>query len=323
MSETHAPMESVIRELIRRFETAGTWYLTADDIRRLLGLDHATYYRRIYQAAQQRGGTVELSTATARFGPENAGELVDLLELFVGREAEDALTRLGAFLPHEHRVELTQTLLETAHEWVQAHRLDHDTFRRMLRVFGSFERARDTYLNEFFPQAELLEAAAKRFVERRPVRLPEIGRATAYSVLHRLFRRHVFEFQTVFAAIGVELFEIAVAAGFVRRPEEEYAERGETAAGAGVGSGADGGHGRGGPGDRGRRSTDGDGAKRGSSPVVWACHVMELDPRNLSPDAVKRNYKRLMRRYHPDVNPRGLRTAQRVNRAYSLLLDAV
>jgi curved DNA-binding protein CbpA len=49
---------------------------------------------------------------------------------------------------------------------------------------------------------------------------------------------------------------------------------------------------------------------------------MELEPDDgsLSVSYLKAQYKALMKRYHPDVNPRGLRACQRINEAYALLL---
>ncbi len=333
MADASAQIHHVTDEMVRQFRESGTWRLRADDIRRLLGLDHATFYQRVYEAAQRRGGTVEVSTATQTFDPGAAGELVGLLELFAGSEAENALARLGAFLPHEYRVDLTQTLLETAHEWAGRHSVDVAAFRQMLRTFGSYERARDIYFAEFFSQDELLQEAATRFAETFPVGLPELGRRTAAAVLDRLFRSHILEIQTVFASIGVRLFEIAVEEGFARRPEDEYFKR-EAGFGGGRGAGAGGTGGAWSAGDRARADhstgadSDGTGADwagrdGAASRVAWACSILELDPRSVTVGAVKRSYKRLMLRYHPDVNPRGLRIAQRINHAYSVLLDAL
>ena len=52
---------------------------------------------------------------------------------------------------------------------------------------------------------------------------------------------------------------------------------------------------------------------------------MELEPDAgpLSAARLRAQYKELMKRYHPDVNPQGLRACQRINEAYSLLLASV
>jgi curved DNA-binding protein CbpA len=53
-----------------------------------------------------------------------------------------------------------------------------------------------------------------------------------------------------------------------------------------------------------------------------ARRVLELDGRPLDVAELKRRYKRLMKRFHPDVNPGGLRRCQEINAAYALLLSA-
>jgi hypothetical protein len=115
-----------------------------------------------------------------------------------------------------------------------------------------------------------------------------------------LFRGHVLELPTLLVRVGLRLFEIAVAAGYARRPEDEAEEK------------------------KRRRAGERDGASRGAVGSTdareWACRVLELSPRDATELTVKRQYKRLMLRFHPDVNPRGLRKAQELNQAYALLL---
>jgi hypothetical protein len=266
-------------------------------VRTLLDLDHATFYREVYAAAHRPGGVVEVSTATQTFTPNNVGELLELLELFAGRSAEDALRRLGAFLPHDHRVELTAKLLETATSTAQAHTVDADAFRGMLANRRSYESARDLYLSHFFSREALIADSVERFLEEHDFDLPGLAADTATRVLRRLFRSHVLDLPTVLVGIGLRLFEIAVAAGYARRPEDEARD-----------------HAR-------RRAGERDRASNGSADArAWACRVLELAPSEATEPSVKRQYKKLMLRFHPDVNPRGLRRAQELNQAYALLL---
>ena len=288
---------AVTQEISRQFAYYGSWSLTADDVRRLLQIDHVRFYQDVYAAAREAGGTIELSSVTARFDPDKVGELVDLLELFCGREAEQEMARVGAFIPHPARVELTQTLLDCAGEQARQHRIDRPSFRGMLRVFGVYEKARDTYFSEFFSREELVQEAIRRFVQDNAFEMEQPAAETARAVVDRLFRSHILEIETLLADVGVALFEVAVEEGYAQRPEDESAEDGSA--------------------EKDYDTHAGDGRHA----VAWACDVLELDPQRLSVGAVKRSYKKLMLRYHPDINPRGLRTAQRINRAYTLLIQ--
>ena len=50
---------------------------------------------------------------------------------------------------------------------------------------------------------------------------------------------------------------------------------------------------------------------------------MGLDRHPHSIEQLKTTYKRLMKRFHPDLNPAGLRRCQEVNAAYALLLGTL
>ena len=60
-----------------------------------------------------------------------------------------------------------------------------------------------------------------------------------------------------------------------------------------------------------------------SSVLAQARRSMNLEGRALTPPLLKSQYKRLMKIYHPDINPQGLRRCQEITAAYSLLLASV
>lgn len=308
-------LRNVTTEIAEQFTRTGTWLLAVDDVRRLLELDYVRFYQDIYNAAHRPSGTVEVSTVTAEFGPENVGELVDLLELFAGNEAERRLGDVGAFIAHPDRVSLTQRLLETAADQARNHGIDRSSFRGMLRTLGSYERARDTYFAEFFSRDAIMEDAVGRFLDGRRFELPELAARTARSVAERLFRSRILEIQTLLVDVGLELFEIAVAEGYARRPEDEF--------GSGEFAWEDFQEEEFNEADAGRREqrTRGRDERAQHNARAWACGVLELNVDQPDAASIRRNYKRLMLRYHPDINPRGLRTAQRINRAYALLMQ--
>lgn len=257
----------------------------------MLDLDHTEFYRRVYEAVQRPGGTVEYGTLTQTFNQESVGELVELLELFAGSRAEEAFTEFGAFIPHPLRVELTSLLFETARLESREHSVDADAFRAMLRTFGTYESARDTYLNEYFTLDRVVRSTCERFVRDRGFRSPALALQSSAAALTRLFDSHLLELQTVFVTVALALFDIAVEAGYARRQEEDSSDT-----------------------ENERENGDTESLRS------WACSVLELSPGTNDARVIKRAYKRLMLRYHPDVNPRGLHKAKEINRAYSIVL---
>ena len=305
-----ASLEPLLKEIEKQVDRGRSWQLPVDRIPDLLEMDHATFYQQVYSAANSGAGTVDYSTLTRTFDQESVGELVDLVELFAGTRAEEALSDLGIFIPHPLRVELTSLLFETATKEARAHSVDEATFRAMLTTLGNYESARDTYFNEYFSRDALIETASKRFVRDRSFRAPELARESAVEVLIRMFRSHIVELETLLVSVGLELFNIAVEAGYARSYEEAAAEWQRAHE------------------DRsGERERDDSGTNRSGGEmeerVSWACRVLELRRENMGVSTIKRAYKRLMLRYHPDVNPRGLQKAKQINRAYSILLEAV
>ena len=281
----------MIQDIQRQLDAGVSWRLPVDRIPPMLDIDHTEFYRRVYAAVQRPGGTVEYSTLTQTFDQESVGELVELLELFSGSRAEEAFTEFGAFIPHPLRVELTSVLFETARIEAREHSVDGDAFRAMLRVFGTYESARDTYLNEYFTLDRVVRLTCERFVRDHEFRSPELALQSSAAALKRLFDSRILELQTVFVSVALALFDIAVEAGYARRHAEDSSDA-----------------------ENERKNDDTD------SLLSWACSVLELRSGTEDESIVKRAYKRLMLQYHPDVNPRGLHKAKEINRAYSIIV---
>jgi len=278
---------AALSERIRAQALAGRpWSLRASELPRLLRLDSAFYHRRIYAAERAGNRLVGPASLGGGFSQDNVGELVSLLELFCGPAAESELRKQGVFFSHPEQLELMGTFLSVAAEAVRDHRLATEQFSAMLRVFHDFERARKVYREEHFPLEGLLARAADRFCAGRTFGLPDLAAGNVRGLLEFFFRKHLLEPERLFVALDELLRQQAVAEGYAER------ERAHSAA-------------------------------EGQSPVQRARRLLELEGRPLTPAFLKSQYKRLMKIYHPDINPEGLRRCQEINAAYSLLAPGV
>ncbi|MFO7781063.1 MAG: hypothetical protein R6W94_05490, partial [Spirochaetia bacterium] len=275
-------MNAIRDSILAQQRETGAWELSADTVRELLGIDHADFYRRIYEEAMRGNRMVDLSMTTARFRQENAGELVTLLELFEGTTAERELEQAGIFFSHETRFEITSRLLRRAGEAASAHTVDRAAFEAMLGRLGSYRRARGRYLDEYFSMAELIADTAREYVEIARHPEPDLAAANVRDLLEHYFSRHVLERETVLATVCIALFEIALEVGAVRRPEEEWAEEERERRGGE----------RRGDGGRDR----GPGRNRGAAPLRRAREVMELESYDgpVTTSRLKAQYKALM-----------------------------
>ena len=215
------PLIARIGELER---SGQAWRLRASDVRRLLGLDSASFHRRIYAAERAGDRLVGEASVGGSFSQENVGELVSLLELFCGPAAERELERAGIFFTHPEQLELMRTFLGAAGEALAGHRLEEADFSAMLAAFRSFERARQVYREQYFPIPELEEEAVRRFCSARSFEMPELAQANARGLLEFFFRKHVLDAESLFAPLYERLRERAVREGYAepaREPREE------------------------------------------------------------------------------------------------------
>jgi hypothetical protein len=286
-----AALASLLDRIRGTEESGGEWSLGADEIRELLGIEPSYFYRRIYAAEKAAHPLIGLSAAAELFSQENIWEFVALVELFCGGETELRLEKAGVFFTHPEQLEIMGTLVAAASEAVRRHVPDREQFSAMLQALGSFERARHCYLEEYFALEGIIRRAVEQYCGTREFGIPGLARKNVRRLLLFFLQKHVLEPGSLFAGVQAALFEQAVREGYAEAPPA------------------------------GGRGGSGDGAPT-ASPLERARRVLELDGRPVSPSDLKSQYKRLMKRYHPDLNPAGLRRCQEINAAYALLLGA-
>ena len=296
---TPKPGRSCPDPLIRRIcdiEAPGQpWSLSAEEIRELLGVNNEDFYRRIYAAASGDHPLISLSAATGKYSQENIWEFVALIELFCSGETETRLEKAGIFFTHPEQLEILGIFLAEAAGTVRRHEVDAEEFSAMLRAFERYDRARDVYLEEYFPLADLLRGAAAVYCSDRSFGIPDLAEANAKRLLRFFFQKHVLEVRSVFAVLIDQLLRQAAAEGY-------SGEQGDSR--------------------RNREQSDADLQDR-SLVLQRARRSMDLEGRALTLPLMKAQYKRLMKIYHPDINPKGLRRCQEITAAYSLLLSSM
>jgi hypothetical protein len=167
----------------------------------------------------------------------------------------------------------------------------------MLRAFGSFERAREVYREEYFPLGPLQERAARRYCAGLSFQHPELALANVRRLLEFFFRKHLLEAESLFGPLFEQLHAQAVREGYAQ-PRAEEPGPGRARSGRGAGSRA---------------------GEPAEPPAQRARRLLGLEGGVLDLRRLKSRYKSLMKVYHPDLNPRGLRRCQEINAAYTLL----
>jgi hypothetical protein len=292
-TDRHFLPDPIIRRIAELEEYEDSWSLEAAEIRDLLGVSGEEFYRRIYAAEKRDHPLISLQSATGSFSQGNIWEFVALVELFCGPQTEQRLEGAGIFFSHPEQMEILGVFLQGTAAALRLHQVDTEQFAAMLRTFGRFKRARDVYIQEYFPIEPLIERAAAGYCAGRSFSIPELARANVKRLLRFFFQKHVLQLGSIFALLNDRLIGAAAAQGFAAADERIGEEQGYADAGI-------------------------------SSPHLQrACKAMDLEDRTLSLGLLKSRYKRLMKIYHPDINPRGLRRCQEITAAYALLLASL
>jgi len=216
---------------IRDIEASGApWSLGAAEIRELLGINNEDFYRRIYAAESGDHPLISLSAATGTYGQENIWEFVALIELFCGGETEIRLEQAGIFFSHSEQLEILGVFLAEAVVAIRRHNLNIEEFSAMLRTFGSYERARDVYLEEHFPLTGLIDRAAALYCGDRSFGIPELAETNVKRLLRFFFQKHVLEIRSIFAVLIEYLLQQAIAEGYAAEQADDRRKREQTGA---------------------------------------------------------------------------------------------
>ncbi len=298
---TAQPCPDAVIAHIRSLEEQGiSWSVAVWEVRDLLGLQKEDFYTRIYGAEAAGHPLVSLASATTEYSQDNIWEFVALIELFCGPQTGQRLEKAGIFFSHPEQLEIMGTFLAKASDAVRNHDLKTGEFSAMLRTFKSYEQARDVYLEEYFALPGLVAEAAASYCRRRIFEVPDLAEDNVRRLLRFFFRKHVLEPRSIFAAVTARLFAQAVAEGYAEQPD--FSGSSEQANGGWNGD------------------KPGQGKAVESAALCRARDSLELGGRTLTRSVLKAQYKRLMKIYHPDINPAGLRRCQEINSAYALLL---
>jgi hypothetical protein len=292
VQSSRTALADLIGEIERQEQAGSPWRITPTHLQRILGLSPQRYYQEIYAAQMAGHPLIELSLALEPFSQSSAPALVAVLEHLYGAGAESALQRAGVFLSHDEQAEIVAEFLAGAAEEVRRHEFQADEFAAMLRTFGRFPEARKVYLDHFFDLDELQESAARRYCAGRTFTLPDLALANAREVLRLFFARHVLRRRNIFGSLHEAFLRAAAAAGFTDDGKERRRHRTHREEPAGP-----------------------------RSAIDQARRAMGLGSGPLTARGLKTRYKVLMKRFHPDVNPRGLERCQEINAAYATLSE--
>lgn len=224
-----------------------------------------------------------------RYDAENVGELLELLTVLSGHDYRAEFRAAGLYLSQDDRFDLTERFVRVVRRAIVLHTPEPETFRSMLRALRRYDRARLVYEQTFLDLDQLAGRCADEYAELRELPgcgLDSVLRATVVDYLHLLVRRHLIDLEELAPALFELLRTIARHEGML-------------------------------PGGRASEESSPD-PSEAQDERAQALRVLQL-PVAATRAEIRESYRRLMRLYHPDINPEGLEHAKRITVAYALL----
>jgi len=283
-------LDNLCTEITEQLESREEWSLTRDRVLELLGLDILDVYGLI------TGSTDTLvSFRTAEYSSMEPGVLVSLLECLRFPDAPKAFWKAGIWIPYEIQIELQEALLDEVVTARKSHSIEFDTFLAIFDHYSKFIRALQVYTDEFFSKEEFIESAVQTVLENHPETNAETALFLLKELAVEMVRREIIPLWNLLSPIFSRLKAYLIEMNRMAEPEEYDPSGGgqsDTVAGKG-------------------------GNNRANARRLFDYGVND----RIEENDLKKRYKERMKKYHPDVNPKGLELSKEINLAYALLLS--
>jgi hypothetical protein len=229
---------------------------------------------------------IHFSDAIDRFHTKNAGDLITILEACAYKEAEVVFKEAGLFLPYEQRLELMELFLVDVNGCLTKHQPHYEDFLAMYHHKGRVVLALELYFGHYFDLDKVVRELINYYMHNNATGFA--FKSTARTYFDELFFRHILNKHDLFYSLELKLraFLKTELGGWEDEPETTKEDE-------------------------------------FSVKIREAQKIMGLLSASFTKQQLHRQYKSLMKRYHPDINPRGLEMSKQINSAYSLLLSVI
>lgn len=279
-------LNNIVRKIRLKESNGFEWQLNPIEIQCCLGLTPEEYYTQVYQGTIDDCPMISLSNATDVFSQESVNELVALLELLCGPKAMSALEKAGIFFSHERQIELMEEFFTTAIQAVKNHEFQRDTFSAMIDTFVEFSQATKTYIKHHFNLDDICNRVVTAYCSKNKFTIRGLAIKTASSLLNFLFLKHIIKSDTIFMCLDDDFLSTAKTKGYTTQSHSENYE-----------------------------------PVNNISPHQNARQILGIESASISRKQLRIKYKNLIKHFHPDINPSGLRRCQEINAAYSILIS--
>lgn len=212
---------------------------------------------------------------------ENFGHFLHFLDQCYYKKTIFLFHQQGIYLNMDDHIQLTEFFMDSINRLILKHQIDYETFQMMFKHLKTFNRAWECYQNEFFSLEDIKNTITSEYYDQNPK--SKIKPYCLLPFLNQLISRKIINPRFFLEEINEKLF-------LYLNPQQEKNQQ--------------------------QKNYQQDQAQNHQQSALT---ILEL---NKMPDLMqlKSQYKGLMKKYHPDINPNGLEKSKKINQAYQQIL---
>ncbi len=281
-------LDDLTASITEKLISQGEWILSRDEVLELVNADICDVYGLIAGSSNPI-----VSFSTAEYSSQEPGVLVSLLECLGFRDAPLKFWKAGIWIPYEIQIELQEELLKQIVEARDGHKPAFDTFLDIFDHYSQFIRSLQVYTEEFFSRDEYIKTAVTNLLNKHPETNIAVAQLLLNNLAGELLRREIVPLWNLLVPLFTELKEYLIHMHRISEPDEEEHY------------------------DNWCRGTDENEVKINKARKLFGYGIKDI----IDEIDLKKRYKEKMKKYHPDINPKGLELSKEINIAYALLLS--
>lgn len=268
---------------IRSVTIEASWEIDRDRLLGFLPISLEDYYRFAY-STRNSSSPVHIRD---RYGPDAISEIIEILEFAGLTGAGEAFYRAGYYFPEQKLIQWNEFFLSVSMSKMQSHFIDPEFLRLSLSACRNPDDGLDFYAQDQMSMDRLMEFAIPLFLEAETIEDHHLSRSILRTFIEQQIKRRLLIPEDLYAAFFRRLRAFAKKEGFLA---EETFESGAPISG-----------------------------KQWEALCILGFNEKRLPERK----ALKKRYRELMKKNHPDINPEGSDRTRQINQAYSFLIGEI
>jgi len=278
-----AGIEELLEE-IRSLTIGENWRISLEQALGFVEQSREEYYQFAY-ARLRRSGVLEISDYFSR---DNAGDLIQFLGNSIHPEAESLFFQAGYYFNEGILQDWREFFISVAMSRMLSEAVDREELEISLAGCRLFQDAALFYCHSVFNTEELIQFSLNLFLEKSGAENHALSRFLLREDIRYCLDRRLIRWEDLYRTVFRKLHDKAASWRILNGTpfwDEEFQ----------------------------RRTLSGE--------VKEALQVLEFTGAELpDKESLRKRYRGLMKKYHPDINPEGLEKARKINEAYTLAL---